>query len=146
KIEIDFDANLDEEFNVPTNKQRVDLSERIWEILEERGLEKAITQLRQEFKKKKAEIAADADTKKDEPRPSETAMENAAEMEPRPTTEADVARRERADRRLRQEAEKRAVDTGKPVEEAKQEVEAEYGGKMYHLAKENVPGGVFFRV
>src|SRR5207249_3765042 len=35
KIEIDFDASLDEEFNVPTAKQRVDVSDRVWEILKE---------------------------------------------------------------------------------------------------------------
>ena len=31
KIEVDFPAVLDEEFNISTSKQRVDVSERIWD-------------------------------------------------------------------------------------------------------------------
>lgn len=146
KIEIDFDAALDEEFNVPTNKQRVDISERIWEILDEHGLLKALEQLRKKSGEEMASKTADHDTNPDEIRPSEAAMEQAAKLAPRVNPEAVARRQKEGERHLQQEAEKRANESGKPIETAKHEIEAELSGKLYRLAKESVPGGNFFRV
>lgn len=146
KIEIDFDASLDEEFNVPTNKQRVDISDRIWEILEEHGLVKALEQLRRKFREEKATESVDHDTKDNEKRPSEVAMERTAMLDARPSPDVEARLREEGATRLRKQAEKRANETGKTVEEAAREIEADYAGKVYRLAKESVPGGNFFRV
>jgi hypothetical protein len=146
KIELDFDAALDEEFNVPTNKQRVDVSDRIWEILEEHGLLKAVEHLRKKFKEEKSVKSSSADTNPQEERPSEVAMAETAKLAPKSSPEAEARRAEEGQRRLAQEAEKRSRETGKPVEEAKRDIEAEFGGKTYKLAKESVPGGNFFRV
>ena len=46
KVELDFPASLDEEFGITTSKQRVEVSSRIWQILEEAGVGKAVEQLR----------------------------------------------------------------------------------------------------
>jgi hypothetical protein len=146
KVELDFDAGLDDEFNVPTNKQRVDVSDRIWDILEEQGLGLAIENLRKKFQVQRAETAAAADVEQGERRPSEVAMERAAILDVRPSTEQDHQRAREGERRLHQEAERRAAGSGKTVADAVREIEAENAGKAYRIAKENVPGGLFFRV
>jgi hypothetical protein len=58
KIEIDFPAELDEHFNIPTSKQRVDVSDAIWDRLREAGLGKAIQQLREKANARRAEMKA----------------------------------------------------------------------------------------
>ena len=146
KIEIDFDATLDEEFNVPTNKQRVDVSEPIWRILEEAGLVKALDKVRAKRKEEKSAYSSERDTKKGEKRPSEVAMEQAAKLAPRLSPETEARRQREGERRLQQHAEKRSTETGKPVEQTRKELEGELSGRGYSLAKELVPGGNFFRV
>lgn len=146
KIEVDFDASLDEEFNVPTSKQRVDVSERIWEILKENGVEKALEQLRKKFREEKTSMVGDQDKDDAGKRASEQAMEQTAKMAnvvPLPVAEK---RAEQGRKRLEQEAEKRAAATGTTTEEAQREIEAELGGKPYKVAKRSIPGGTFFEV
>lgn len=46
KVEIEFSATLDELFGVTTSKQQVTLAPRIWDLLREAGMPKAIEQLR----------------------------------------------------------------------------------------------------
>lgn len=53
KIEVDFPAVLDEYFNVSTSKQRVDVSDKIWEKLKEAGLVKAIRALTGKYRSEK---------------------------------------------------------------------------------------------
>jgi hypothetical protein len=146
KIEIDFDASLDEEFNVPTSKQRVDVSDRIWEILKEAGLEKALQQLRNKFREEKKILDAAQDSGETETRASEAAMAEAAKMAavvPLPVAEKQA---EQGRKRLEQEVAKRTQETGRSKEEARREIEAELGGKLYKVAKRSIPGGVFFEL
>lgn len=146
KIEIDFDASLDEEFNVPTSKQRVDVSDRIWEILKEHGVEKALEQLRRKFREEKAALAGEQDKDRTGKRASEQAMEEAAKLGkvlPLPVAEKQA---EQGRKRLTQEAEKRAAETGTTTEQAQREIEAELAGKPYKVAKRSIPGGAFFEV
>ena len=146
KIEIDFDAALDEEFNVPTAKQRVDVSDRIWDILKENGVEKALEQLRKKFREEKTGLASEQDKDEAGRRASEQAMEEVAKLStvvPLPVAEK---RAEEGRKRLEQEAEKRAAEVGTTTEQAQREIEAELGGKPYKVAKRSVPGGAFFEV
>jgi Histidine kinase-, DNA gyrase B-, and HSP90-like ATPase len=146
KIEIDFDASLDEYFNVPTSKQRVDVADRVWEILKESGLLRALTQLRQKFKQAKAVLEGEHDKGDTEKRPSEQAMaevEKLSAVVPMPVAQRQA---ERGRKRLAQEAEKRAVETGTTPEQAQREIEAELAGKPYKVAKRSIPGGAFFEV
>jgi hypothetical protein len=146
KIEVDFDAALDEEFNVPTSKQRVDVSDRIWEILKEHGVEKALEQLRKKFREEKASLGTDQDTGKTEERASEGAMTEAAKVAPIVPKPLADKRAEEGRKRLEQEAERRSRDSGKTREEAQREIEAELGNKLYKVAKRAIPGGAFFDV
>jgi hypothetical protein len=146
KIEVDFDASLDEEFNVPTSKQRIDVSERVWELLKQNGIEKALTQLRRKFKEEKSTLADEQDKDKAGKRASEQAMEEVAKIGnivPLPVAEK---RAEQGRKRLEQEAEKRAAETGTTTEQAQREIEAELAGKPYKVAKRSLPGGAFFEV
>jgi hypothetical protein len=146
KIEIDFDASLDEEFNVPTSKQRVDVSDRVWEILKEHGVEKALEQLRKKFREEKAVLGTAQDTGETEKRASEQAMEEAAKVAPVEPLPIAEARAEKARKRLEQEADKRARETGRSREQAQREIEAELGNKLYKVAQRSIPGGAFFEV
>jgi len=146
KIEVDFDASLDEEFNVPTSKQRVDVSDRIWDILKENGVEKALEQLRKKFREEKSSFASEQDKDDAGKRASEQAMEETAKLGtvvPLPVAEK---RAELGKKRLEQEAAKRAAETGTTPAEAQREIEAELGGKPYKVAKRSIPGGTFFEV
>src|SRR5262249_26567338 len=82
KIEIDFDARLDEEFNVPTTKQRIDVSDRVWEILKGEGVFKNVASLRAMTRKEIEDRETSHDVKADTPRPSEEAMEQAQAATP----------------------------------------------------------------
>lgn len=146
KIEIDFDASLDEFFNVPTSKQRVDVADRVWEILKENGILKALEQLRKKFKEEKASIATEHDKNEAGKRASEQAMEDAAKFRkviPLPLAEKRAAE---GAKRLQQEAERRAAATGTTPQQAQREIEAELDGKLYKVAKASIPGGAFFWV
>jgi hypothetical protein len=146
KIEVDFDASLDEEFNVPTSKQRVDVSERVWDILKENGVEKALEQLRKKYREEKSSLVGEQDNDEAGKRASEQAMEETTKMAaavPQPVADKQA---EQGRKRLEQEAEKRAVETGTTKAQAQAEIEAELGGKPYKVAKRSIPGGTFFEV
>jgi len=50
KVELEFSATLDELFGVTTSKQQVTVSPRVWELVRQAGLPKAIEQLRGKVK------------------------------------------------------------------------------------------------
>lgn len=146
KIEIDFDASLDEFMTVPTTKQSVTISEKVWNALEGQGLKKAIEQMRKECKAASGQFDTARDTKTDGKRASEAAMEQAAVV----STPLPSERREKQEEvgrdRLRKKAQSVAAETGKPVEQVEKEIEAELAGKCYKVSLRAVPGGTFFEV
>lgn len=146
KVEIDFPAVLDEEFNVTTSKQQIVPSERMWNLLRENGLLKALEQLRRRRDEEKAKHRSEADRPKSEKRPSEAAMERASEMLPKPTQDVYDRKKAMGEKGLQQEAERRARESGKPVEEVKKDLEFELRGRMYKVATESMPGAPFFRI
>jgi len=146
KIEVDFPAVLDEEFNVTTSKQQIVPSERMWELLRQNGLVKALEQLRKRRDEEKAKHRHDADQPKADKRPSEEAMERASEMMPKPTPDAVERKRALGERGIQQESERRARESGKPIEETRKELEFELRGRMYKVATESMPGAPFFRI
>lgn len=146
KIEIDFPASLDEYFNIPTSKQRVDVSDRIWDILKEHGFLKAIDQLRKKVREAKATSSTERENDAKQKRPSEQAMEQVAQLAPVPDPKVEQKRKERGQERLVKEAEKRAAETGKSVQDAQKEIEGELTDSLYKVARISVPGAPFFQV
>lgn len=144
KIEVNFDASLDEEFKVTTSKQGVTISDRIWQILQEQGVEKALEQMRKKYLTDSAHLRNERDKDNSGKRPSEEAMEESGKFR-QPVPQPVMEKREaEGERRLQQAAEKLALERGKSTEEARREIEADLGGKPYKVAKSSLPGGSFF--
>lgn len=149
KVEIDFSAALDEEFGVTTNKQQVVLSDRIWQVLKDQDLFKTMEGLRKECSrmideaKQTAEDAAESNP--EEPRPSEQVLAEAEKYRrtPQPETPEQTERRQR---KLQEEIDKIAEETGMPREEVAQKTVQDTFERPYRVVKEDVPGGPFFRV
>lgn len=147
KIEVDFPAVLDEYFNVSTSKQRVDVSDKIWEKLKEAGIVKAIATLSAKYTAEKNRMKVDEDKKSAEgKRASEEAMEETAKALRPPAAEIQQKQEERGEEQIKKVAEKRAVDTGQPVGRVEEQLRLELKGHRYKLSHENVPGAPFFRV
>ncbi len=146
KVEIDFPAVLDEEFNVTTSKQQIVPSDRMWDILRQNGLLKALEQLRKRRDEEKAKHRDDRDRDTEAKRPSEDAMERSAVLTAKAPPEVVARKEAMGEKGLQQEAERRARSTGKPVEDVRKELEFELQGKMYKVATESMPGAPFFRM
>jgi hypothetical protein len=147
KIEVDFSAVLDEYFNVSTSKQRVDVSDKIWEKLKEAGLVKAIRTLTGKYRTEKKESDAKSDTVgPDGKRASEEAMEETAKVVRAPSPEIRQRQEQRGEAQLKRAAEKRAAESGQPIGKVEEQLRLELQGHPYKLGHENVPGAPFFRV
>ena len=146
KVEIDFPAELDEYFNISTSKQRVDVSDTIWDRLREAGLEKAIAQLRKKANMQRAEWKERREQEPDKKRASEEAMERAVDLTDQKPNHDDVERqRKRGEEGLKREVERRMTETGMEQEAAMRQLLIEVPDQGYKVAFDNVIGGPFFR-
>lgn len=139
KAEIDFEPTLDEYFGVTTNKQQIVISEAMWDILKDKGLNATIKALRKRFRedKAKAEAAAEAESK----RASEETMKEAQKYRTR--KRAMGAEKEKAARkRLEEEITRRAKETGRPPDEIRAELEE----TDFQVKTESMPGAPFYRM
>lgn len=147
KIEIDFPAELDEHFNISTSKQRVDVSDTIWDRLREAGLLKAIEHLRKKASEKRADLKNRREHDQNKKRASEEAMERTAQLtEAKPNHDDTERRKTRGKEGLEREAARRANETGQDKETAQRELELEIKDRGYKVAFDNAPGAPFFRV
>lgn len=146
RIEVDFPAVLDEEFSVTTSKQQISPSDRIWEILKQAGVFKALEQMRRKSKEDRALLKDTAEQQPDRKRPSEEAMERSSHVATKPTADQEAKREQMGRKGFDQEAERRARASGKPVHEVKKDLELELKGRLYKVASESMPGAPFFRV
>ena len=146
KVEIDFPAVLDEEFNVTTSKQQIVPSDRMWTSCVSMVFSKRLSNCANAAMREKAKHRDDRDRNTEAKRPSEEAMERSAILTAKPSPEVVARKQAMGEKGITQEAERRARSTGKPVEEARKELEFELQGKMYKVATESMPGGPFFRM
>lgn len=146
KVEVEFPAVLDEEFGITTSKQQITVSERIWNILKEQGVPKAIEQMRARFKELRQERKEAAEAAKPgEKRASEDAMEAAKVNVRGPSAETKARQDARGAERLVIVAGERARESGRPVEDEQAQLLLELEGRGYRLEIESVPSGTFFR-
>jgi len=146
KVEVEFPAALDEEFGITTSKQQVTVSERIWDILKQHGVPKAFEQMRKrvaELKQLRKEAAENPEP--GEERPSEEAMGDAKGLMREPSKETKAKQESEGEKRLKQNAEARAQETGRTPEEEEEQLLLELGGRKFKVEIENLPGGQFFR-
>lgn len=146
KVEVDFSASLDELFNVPTSKQRVDVSDRVWDILKQNGVPKAIEQLRSKFREAKARQEAHQDARTSTgKRASEEAMEKTLEVMRPPPAEIIAKRETKGQENLEREARRRAHERDISIEQAQEQLELELQNRPYKVEEESLPGAPFFR-
>jgi hypothetical protein len=140
-IEIDFPPTLDDEFSITTHKQQVGLSNRMWDLLRDANVKRAIFSLRVRNAEDRSRLKAERESF--EKKPSEQAMEDAQKFRRAPATAGE--RKREGDERLRQEAHTKAEQTGRPVEKVHSELEQEIKGFPYRVLLESRPEGAFYR-
>lgn len=142
-VEVDFDATLDDEFSMTTAKQQVTPSSRIWDILSDKAkVQEAIATMKQEYKKEAAVVSAEAEREK---RASVEAIENAAKFKTTRAPQDTPARRDEAEENLRNEARRRAKQSGVREETVWRELEAQAEGDKHTVETEDLPGAPFYR-
>jgi hypothetical protein len=143
--EIDFPAELDEEFSVSNSKQGVFLSDRMWELLKNAGMENALRSLRKAIVADQ-KLKVTIEDKPEEKRISEKSMEDADKFKARRTETESPERERKAKEALEQYARKKSRDTGAAIEQARKEAEEEAVKHPYRVEFESMPGAPFFRV
>ena len=141
-VEVNFPPELDEEFSITTSKQQVVVSDRMWDLLKDAGVSRAIDDMRKIWSSTNVAVKVEREhTRRD----SEQVMEESTKfVDPVPPPDA-VKRDESAKRNLENEAKRRARENKQPIEETKADLEAEIEGHPYKVRDEHVPGGSFYR-
>lgn len=146
KVEVEFPAALDEEFGITTSKQQVTVSDRIWDILKQAGVPKAIEQLRAKVKDLKAKQKEEREAAKEgQKRAAEEAMEAAKKHLRGPSVETQARQEARGRDQLEKSAQERAGQSGRSVDEEQRELTLVLKDRPFKLEFETIPGGMFFR-
>lgn len=140
--EIDFDPVLDEEFGVTVNKQQVTLTDRMWQILENKNLPGIIAQLKSRFREDRNKNKSKKD--QDRSKPSETLMAETEKFRTKPKNPTDEQKK-KAKERVKEDAKKKAVETNRSEEEVFEEIIEETIGKPYKIIFESLKGAPFYR-
>jgi Histidine kinase-, DNA gyrase B-, and HSP90-like ATPase len=149
KVEIDFPATLDEEFKITTSKQQIDLTERMWEILQKEGVPAAISSMRGKWEEARAALRvkreenAEAENAR---RASEQAMLDAEKFKNRAPTGEPVERAQKAEDRFQQEVDKRSSESGIKREMVESELRVDMTQNPYKVAQRSLPGAPFFDI
>jgi histidine kinase/DNA gyrase B/HSP90-like ATPase len=146
KVELDFDAGLDEEFGVTTSKQQITLTDRAWDLLKEHRAIAALEGMRRRFEKERFDLKAAYEVAEEHKRASEQAMEHAERIIKRSKTlknvEKEIAAQRSLDKEIRRRADEAKVQPG-TIEEA---VREEIRTRPYRVEREASPEGPFYRV
>lgn len=146
KIELDFDASLDEDFGVTTSKQQITLSERMWNILKEHRIDKALDEMRARNRHDRRAHEIQEPRSFDAKRASEVAME-AAQIAIKRTAAVDSLENEIAKQRaLDREIRRRAEEANLPPSVVEEAVKAEIAERPFRFVREASPEGPFYRV
>lgn len=143
-VELDFDAGLDEEFSITTSKQQVTISSRIWEILQQNGVERAIESLRSRFVEANAKLRSDSEQRK--LRASEEAMKESAKYRTKNLVEPTTEEKLQGEQKLIQEIERFARESSLPIAAVEAKIRSELLEKPYAVRTESMPGAPFYRV
>lgn len=146
-IEIDFPADLDEEFTISNTKQGVVMSERMWQVLKENGVLTALKSLRKAYTDAKAESVSNESDDDNTPRPSEVAAKEGYEQaRPGKVQQFSEDRAELARKNFeaffKGEAKKRKI----PEEKAKEQADKEAQERPFKVEFETLPDAPFFRM
>jgi Histidine kinase-, DNA gyrase B-, and HSP90-like ATPase len=146
KIELDFDAGLDEEFGVTTSKQQITLTDRAWDLLKENRVISALEGMRRRFEKERVELKTIHESADQEKRASEQAMEQAERVIKRSKTVKTVEKEIVAQRALDKEIRRRADEAKVAPATIEEAVREEVRAHPYKVQREANPEGSFYRV
>jgi len=146
KIELDFDPAIDEFFGITTSKQQIVIREDMFSRLEAAGVSKLIIDLRKKFRQSLDELEAklQQSTATEQPRPSEEAMRNSEKFKTKPAN-LSPEQIEKANEKLKDEAEKESERTGKPIEQVVEEITKQTKAYPYKVEFQVIPEGPFYR-
>jgi hypothetical protein len=143
-LEIDFDPTLDGLFAVPTSKQQVVPSKRVWDLLDEAGFKDALAQMRALVKKDIKRVDELASKKSspdqkpaddDEMTPAEAAMKSVEKfLPPKKETLEEI---KRAEEELETKLEEESSQTGIPKEKLREVKEEQAKIRPYRITLEN---------
>jgi hypothetical protein len=141
-VEVNFPPALDEEFSITTSKQQIVLSDRMWDLLEEHGVFRAIDEMRRDWQSANRAARTEREAQRKD---SEQVMEDSSKFSDPIPVVVTAEREAEAQRNLRDEAKRRAEEKKQSVGHAIAELEAEIDGHPYKVRQEDVPGGAFYR-
>jgi hypothetical protein len=143
KIEVDFDATLDDEFAMTTAKQQVVPSEGVWDRLNDKAkIVENITTMRGTYRKETSKIRAGAEKTQ---KASIAALENAEKFKTTKPPKDTQARRDEAAKNLEEETKRRAEKAGVSETVVKDELVARQEGNARAVETEDLPGAPFYR-
>jgi hypothetical protein len=150
KVEIDFDASLDEFFGITTAKQQITIAESMWEKLLHNGkgggaliqLVKDLRAARDRLIEKDEAVRSEAKAI-DGRKASEQAMEEAEKFKLR-KREQSVRKREEGRKNLQNEAQQIAAATGRQADEVLKQLEGEAKEHRWRILFDAVKEGPFF--
>jgi hypothetical protein len=143
--EIDFPADLDEEFTIANSKQGVVMTENMWERLKDGGVLAAIQSLRKGVKAGQDALKELKETP-DQPRPSEASMKEIEKFQ-RPRAGGNVkAREEAAKRNFEQYVKDKARKESRSEEVVRTETVEEERSHPYKVEFAASPGAPFYRI
>ena len=142
-VEVNFTPELDEEFSITTSKQQIVVSDRMWDLLKENGVFRAIEEMRRLLRRAKIEAREKTDT--DDTRASEQVMEDSEKYKTHKPTGSPAKRDEEANRRVDEEVSRRARKNGLSEEQVREKLLTEIEGRPYRVYEEFIEGGPFYR-
>jgi hypothetical protein len=145
-VEVDFDATLDDLFQITTSKQQVRPHEKIWDILKDGAkLFTNIGVMRQAYSKDAADVADKAEKAKEQKRASVVAIEAGAKFRPGKAPQETPERAREAQENLRLEARQRANIAGVAPELVERHLIAQQEGNPHAVETVDRPDAPFFR-
>ena len=144
-VELDVSAGLDDELSITTSKQQVNLSERMWQALEQAGVKAAIEKMRRDTYRDSSADKVRRETA-GRARASELAMKEAERFKRRKPAGEPAEQRAKAEEALRREVERRSKESGVPSADVEAHLQATAIESPYKVWEEMLPGAPFFRV
>jgi hypothetical protein len=146
-LEIDFPADLDEEFTISNSKQDVVMSDRIWQLLKEGGVLTGLKSLKKMYSDAKAAEKSKPAEEGNKPRPSEVAAKEGSEQSrPGRVHPMSQEREEQAKKNFEEFFKNAAKERKVPEKVAKEELEAETKERPYKVEFETMPDAPFYRM
>ena len=144
-LEIDFPAELDEEFTIANSKQGVVMSDRIWDLLQDAGVERVIRTLRKEVSAmQKADASKPEDPEKD--RASEASMKESEKFRRTRAGGTSAEREAKAREQFEQYVKQKAKEQKRPEETVRNEAKEEEAKHPYKVEFASHPNAPFYRV